>query len=259
MKAKLIVAVKALIAIPIGVIGLTLAVAATVLLFPGSPIDDVVRDAITGNTPAEELTELIAEAEEKAAEGPAVGADDSVVVIPEKATVYNSLLGEWRELSLNSKGTFDRVIASHAEKQHVREEGVPVIVGEWFIAAHENYKSGKLAMRVPWPTYTITFHADRTFEWSEDLQGLWGWPESKTMKYSTYWRDGGRWIVWKIDDEDYADLWVRYVGPNEVRIQMTEYARQFARPPLPSGWLSGGSSSDPRRSEFTLVHTATGE
>ena len=259
MKTKLIVAVKALISIPIGVIGLTLALAATVLLFPGSLIDDVVRDAITGNTPAEELTELIAEAEEKAAERPAVGDDDSLVVIPETATVYNSLLREWRELSLNSKGTFEDVISSHAEKQHVREAGVPTIVGEWFIAAHENYKSGKLAMRVPWPTYTITFYADRTFEWSEDLKRLWGWPESKTMKYSTYWVSSTYKVIWKIDDEDYADLRVENVGPNEIKIRMIESARQRARPPLPSGWLSGRSSSGPRRSEFTLVRTATGE
>lgn len=199
LKHRLSLAIKTLIAIPVGIIGLCLALVAAVLVFRGSILEDIVRNVITHNTPVEELTELISEPEAKAVERRAEDQKDAVVAIPDKATVYNSLLQEWRELSLNSRGTFEALIARHADRQHMTANGGVItneaasrcnefrqfyrlrscrdlLVGEWFIAAHENHESGKLAMRVPWPTYTIRLREDATFEWSEDLKLLWGWP-----------------------------------------------------------------------------------
>lgn len=64
MKQKLILAFKTLVSIPVGIIGLCLAVAAAVLIFRGSVLENFVRDAITGNAPASIAVDPISEAEE---------------------------------------------------------------------------------------------------------------------------------------------------------------------------------------------------
>ena len=313
MKQKLILAFKTLISVPVGIIGLCLALAAAVLIFRGSVLSDFVRDAITGNTSAESLTELIAEAEEEATEREVGDDGRSVAVIPENANVYNSLLQEWRDLSLNSKGQFEALIDYHSHTQefmqHLVERSASaasqcgrggitvqdlqrhdlhkhlhrllwcrnVLVGEWFIAAHENYQSGTLAMRVPWLTFTIALHEDGTYEWSEDLRRLWGWPESKDMNYSTEWtfhrsvqsacpygidwqlskhrNEGIDYISLRIDDERYAHLIMSVLGPNEIEVRMIELTRHATPSPLPSSrWYNECSRRRGyRTSEFTLV------
>ncbi len=319
LKQKLILAFKTLISIPVGIVGLCLALAVAVIVFRGDFLEDFVRDAITGNTPAEDLAELIAEAEEKATEREAEDDAQSVAVIPENANVYNSLLQEWRELSLNSKGEFDALIDYHAHTEEYMQDLVEnsvspasrcgrdriiigdlqshdlhrrlhralwcrdTLVGEWFIVAHENYQSGTLAMRVPWLTYTIAFREDGAYEWSEDLRRLWGWPESKNMKYSTEWRidsttslhrepvcsrrvvywsigedaDSHYFVSWKIDDKEHAQLIMKVLGPNEIEVRMIELTRPPAPSPLPSSSWNLGCGY--RTSEFTLVRRAESE
>ena len=281
-----------------------------------------MQDAITGNSPAEVLTELIAEAEEEATEREAEDDTRPVAVIPEKANVYNSLLQEWRELSLNSKGEFEALIDYHSHTHDFMQrlveksasaasqcgrDGITVqdlrrhdlhrhlhrllwcrnvLVGEWFVAAHENYHSGTLAMRVPWLTYTIALREDGTYEWSKDLRRLWGWPESKDMKYSTEWRihstksyerepvcyghvidwsigkdaDSRYFVSWRIDDKEHAQLIMKILGPNEIEVRMIEITNQSGSSSVPSSsWHRSCSRKGYRTSEFTLVRMAESE